>query len=156
METLKECGVQFLENTHVDIVWENQKVQIHGLDIPMRCYKKFRNVRFTKEEMETCIGEANEDCYQILLAHNPLYVDTYLDWGADLTLSGHLHGGLVRLPYLGGVVTPQFQLFPKYSGELTVKDEKSVVVSRGLGTHTINIRIFNPAELIVLHMKGKK
>jgi len=156
IDTLKEYGVQFLENSHVDLMWEEQRIQIHGLEIPMHCYQKFRKVTLSKEEIRACIGDAHEDCFQILLAHNPIFVDTYLDWGADLVLSGHLHGGLVRLPYFGGIITPQFRLFPKYSGELTVKNDKSVVVSKGLGTHTINIRFLNPAELIVLHIKGKR
>ena len=107
------------------------------------------------EQIEERIGKADIAKYQILLAHNPIYTDTYLKWGADLVLSGHLHGGIVRIPGLGGVITPQFRLFPKYSGELTVKDGKSVVVSKGLGTHTIRIRFLNPADVIVLHFQGK-
>ena len=106
-------------------------------------------------QIEERIGKADFSKYQILLAHNPIYTDTYLDWGADLVLSGHLHGGIVRLPGLGGMITPQFRLFPKYSGELTVKDQQSVVVSKGLGTHTIKIRFLNPAEIVVLHLQGK-
>ena len=101
------------------------------------------------------MGKKDSTNYQILLAHNPMYAETYLEWGADLILSGHLHGGIVRIPGLGGVVSPQFRLFPKYSGEHTEKNGKSVVVSKGLGTHTIKIRFLNPAEVVVLHLSGK-
>ena len=77
------------------------------------------------------------DAYCILMAHHPLYAETYWKWGADLVLSGHLHGGIARLPLLGGVISPQFRLFPRYSGDCYEKDGKYIVVS-------------NPAELVVL------
>ncbi|MBP3462670.1 MAG: metallophosphoesterase [Tyzzerella sp.] len=153
--SVEKSGVQFLENEHVDLMFDGYPIQIHGLEIPREGYKKFRKTFISLKQIEACIGKADLSKYQILLAHNPIYTDTYLEWGADLVLSGHLHGGIVRIPGLGGVITPQFRLFPKYSGELTVKDGKSVVVSKGLGTHTIKIRFLNPAEMIVLHMQGK-
>ena len=153
--SLEQSGVQFLENEHIDLMFDACPVQIHGLEIPREGYKKFRKTHVSLSQIEERIGKADSSKYQILLAHNPIYADTYLEWGADLILSGHLHGGIVRLPGLGGVITPQFRLFPKYSGELTVKDGKSVVVSKGLGTHTIKIRFLNPAELVVLHLQGK-
>ena len=152
---VEQSGVQFLENDHVDLEFDTIPIQIHGLEIPRKGYKKFSKTVVTLEQIEERIGKADSSKYQILLAHNPIYADTYLQWGADLILSGHLHGGIVRLPILGGIITPQFRLFPKYSGELTVKNGKSVVVSKGLGTHTIKIRFLNPAELVVLHLKGK-
>ena len=152
---VEQAGVQFLENEHIDLEWDECPIQICGLEIPREGYKKFRRTHVSLKQIEECIGKADSSKYQILLAHNPIYADTYLDWGADLVLSGHLHGGIVRIPGLGGIITPQFRLFPKYSGELTVKDGKSVVVSKGLGTHTIKIRFLNPAEMIVLHLQGK-
>lgn len=152
---VEKSGVQFLENEHIDLMFDNCRFQITGLEIPREGYKKFRKTFVSLEQMEERIGKSDTSKYQILLAHNPIYADTYLEWGADLVLSGHLHGGIVRIPGLGGIITPQFRLFPKYSGELTIKDGKSVVVSKGLGTHTIKIRFLNPAEMIVLHLRGK-
>ena len=87
------------------------------------------------------------------MAHNPVYMEAYKKWGADLVLCGHLHGGIVRIPWLGGVISPQFRLFPKHSGELTKEGEQNMVVSKGLGTHTIKIRFLNMAEVIVLHIQ---
>ena len=153
-QRLETVGVQFLENQHVDVLWDCSEVQIHGLEIPREYYKKFQKQTMPSREVVSAIGEADETKYQILLAHNPTYMDAYLEWGADLVLSGHLHGGVVRIPKLGGVITPQFHLFPKYSGELTVEGDKSIVVSKGLGTHTLKVRFLNPAEIVVLHLKG--
>lgn len=154
--TIEAGGTCFLENGHVDLNFKGCPVQVHGLEIPRKAYKKFQKTTLSEEQIEACIGQADKDKYQILLAHNPIYTETYLKWGADLVLSGHLHGGIMRIPGLGGLITPQFGMLPKYSGELTVKDGKSVVVSKGIGTHTIKIRFLNPAEVVVLHLKGKK
>ena len=153
--SVEQSGVQFLENEHIDLAFDTCSIQIHGLEIPREGYKKFRKTNVSMKQIEESIGKADSSKYQIVLAHNPIYADTYLEWGADLILSGHLHGGIVRLPGIGGIITPQFRLFPKYSGELTVKDGKSVVVSKGLGTHTIKIRFLNAAEIVVLHLRGK-
>ena len=106
--------------------------------------------------MYESLGKVDDTKYQVLLAHNPPYMQAYCKWGADLILSGHLHGGVVRLPGIGGVISPQFHLFPKYSGELTVEGETSIVVSKGVGTHTFKVRFLNPAEIVVLHIKGKE
>ena len=85
-----------------------------------------------------------------------MYFDNYAAWGADLTVSGHLHGGIIRIPGIGGVISPQAKLFPKYDAGHFRKDGKDLIVSRGLGTHTVNIRIFNPAELSVIHLSPEK
>lgn len=155
-EKLTKYGVVFLENKHAKLQWDAVSLQIHGIDIPESFYKKFCKASLSVDDMIQCIGRADTENYQILLAHNPVYMDAYLKWGADLVLSGHLHGGVVRIPGFGGIITPQFRMFPRYSGELTVKDGKSIVVSKGLGTHTIKLRFLNPAELVVLHVKGNE
>ena len=89
------------------------------------------------------------------MAHNPDYFEEYAAWGADLVLSGHVHGGMMRLPILGGVVSPAFKLFPKYDGGLFQQGKSTMILSRGLGMHTIPIRIFNPGELILLKICPK-
>nr|WP_294493546.1 metallophosphoesterase [uncultured Mediterraneibacter sp.] len=153
---LEEAGVTFLENDTVSIICKKQKLLLSGLELPITTYKKFRKSSVTARTLENCLTKPRgtvSDYYEILMAHNPAYMDAYLDWGADLILSGHLHGGLVRMPGIGGIVTPQGFFFPKYSGEMTRKGNQTVIVSRGLGTHTINIRLFNMPELIVIHLK---
>lgn len=152
---LEKSGVHFLENACVDLCWDNCRIHIFGLEIPVKNYKKFRKQTLPVGIVEEQIGKPENSNYNILLAHNPTYTDTYLEWGADLVLSGHFHGGVVRIPELGGVITPQWHMFPKYSGELTETYGKHVVVSKGLGTHTLKIRFLNPAEVVVLHLSGK-
>jgi predicted MPP superfamily phosphohydrolase len=89
-----------------------------------------------------------------LLAHNPKYFKSYAAWGADLTLSGHIHGGIVQIPFLGGAVSPQVEFFPKYDAGLFHENDKAMILSRGLGTHTINVRINNTAELVSIKLKA--
>ena len=99
--------------------------------------------------LKELIGEPQGE-YQILLAHNPDYVKEYQAWGADLILCGHYHGALVGIPGVGGVIAPNFKLFPKYSGGIYREENAIAVVSRGLGTHSVPVRIFNMPELVVL------
>lgn len=149
-DALREAGVIFLENESRFVSLGGIKFCISGLELPMPTYKKFRRCRITAKDVADCLGDAEseEEDFRIMLAHNPAYGDAYLEWGADLVLCGHLHGGIIRIPGLGAVITPQFHLFPKYSGEMTVKGEQALIVSRGLGTHTVNLRLFNQAEVV--------
>ncbi len=145
--TLKDAGIHFLENEHVTLQCDRMKIDIAGLELPMDTYRRFRRTKLSGKDVEHIIGKASKH-FQILIAHNPVFFPAYKEWGADLTVSGHLHGGIIRIPGIGGVITPQAVLFPKYSGEMTVEENQAIVVSRGLGTHTINYRIFNPAEVV--------
>ena len=145
--------VHFLENDSIDLFIKGMKMTITGLEIPISCYGHFREKPLLMKEITDCVGIAEEDSYQILLAHNPVYMKQYQEWGANLTLAGHLHGGIVRIPGIGGVITPQVQLFPKYSGDMYHEGDHYGIVSRGLGTHTVNIRLFNMAELVSVSLE---
>ncbi len=151
-KALTEAGVHFLENESAVCMLDRLSVRIHGLELPVDTYEKFKKHTVTSEDVRRCLGDTKEGEYQILLAHNPAFFPAYKAWGADLTLSGHLHGGIIRIPGLGGVITPQFVLFPKYSGEMTVEGSQAIAVSRGLGTHTVNLRFMNYAEVVVIEL----
>ena len=103
--------------------------------------------------MNECLTLKDRSCFQILMAHNPEYFRTYRRWGADLVLSGHVHGGIVRLPFFGGVISPRVRLFPQYDGGHFTKENKDLIVSRGLGSHTIPFRLWNPGELVEIELK---
>lgn len=153
---ITEGGITFLENETASVEWGKEEVNITGLEIPLQYYKKLSRDKVKLKEIEERIGQPDETKFQILIAHNPVYAKEYARWGADLILSGHLHGGIVRLPFFGGIVSPQVNLFPEYSGGHYRVGESDLVVSRGLGTHTINIRLFNEAEVVMLYIKGEK
>lgn len=144
-EKLRSLGVTYIENGSTDL--EDKNIRIYGLELPFRYYRKLGREFPGTDVIKECIGEADKDRFVLLLAHNPQYFDDYASWGADLTMSGHVHGGLVRLPLLGGVLSPNYRFFPKYSGGRYDIGDSTMVLSCGLGTHHIPLRIFNPAEL---------
>lgn len=155
-QELLRAGVRFLENESDRLDFGNSgiSVQVTGLEIPSESYGRFRRRQLTGRDIAQCIGDCGGADYEILLAHNPSYMNAYLDWGADLVLSGHMHGGIVRIPGISGVISPAFEILPKYSGGCYREGEQTAVVSRGLGSHTIPVRLFNPAEVVVLRLSG--
>lgn len=153
--TLERAGVHFVENDSMDFLLEQCRINVTGLEIPEEYYVHFHEPELPMEAVTERIGQPEEDVYQILLAHNPTYMDRYVEWGADLVLSGHLHGGVVRIPGAEGVISPAFKIFPKYSGGYYREKNTDIVVSKGLGVHTIKVRLFNPAEVVVLEIAEK-
>lgn len=149
MQTL---GVHLLNNQSMALDTKDC-IQVHGLELPLTYYQKGVETPMQPEELQHCLGRAEAGVYHILLAHTPKYIPEYFAWGADLTFSGHYHGGLVCVPGIGSIVSPQFEFLPKYSFGRFDKDEKTALISRGLGTHTFHIRIFNRAELLVVTAK---
>ncbi len=152
---LQHRGVTVLNNKWCTISRRGSFIKIYGLVTPMVYYKDpmregyERGICFTAENTRELLGEADESCYNLLLAHNPLYFPSYRDWGADLTLSGHIHGGIIRIPGLGGLLSPDVSFFPKYDGGHFEEKGKHLIVSRGLGNHFL-VRICNPPELVVI------
>lgn len=155
MRKVRKLGIQVLVNESGDCKMKGMPVTISGLELPLGCYAHFHTRELKISDIEERIGKADGKNYQILLAHSPVYFETYAKWGADLILSGHLHGGVIGVPGLGGLITPQARLFPRYSGGTYQKGRKVSIVSRGLGTHTVNIRLFNPAELLMITLQPK-
>lgn len=150
-EGLESHGIHILKNENVFL--SEYGIHIYGLELDRGYYKRFQVKAMEEYYLEARLGRVNAEQFNVLLAHNPDYFPQYAEWGADLVLSGHVHGGLMRLPFLGGVVSPAIRLFPKYDGGIFGEKESKMILSRGLGTHTLPIRIFNPGELIVVTLK---
>ena len=154
-KALTASGIHMLENASETVKLDEVPVKISGLEIPLEAYARFGKKELPLKEITDRIGEHGEE-YQILLAHHPGYMKEYLAYGADLILGGHYHGCVVQLPGIGGVISPNFTLFPKYSGGIYEEGEQTVVVSRGLGTHSVPLRLWNWPELIVLELSGNE
>lgn len=151
---VKKAGVHLLNNEGSSIPeWE--EVRLTGLELPLEYYEKGKNVPMESDCMKRLLKEPGTEPYHILLAHNPAYAEEYAGWGADVTFCGHNHGGLVRIPGVGSLLSPQLTWFPKYDAGRFEKAGKEIVVSRGLGTHTFHIRIFNRAELLNIQFLPK-
>ncbi len=146
---LEEMGVCRLVNAHVDL--PEFGLAVYGVEIDRFFYKRFGVQMMEDSYLPSVLGEPPEELYHVLLAHNPDYFPQYARWGADLVLAGHVHGGMVRIPVWNkGVASPNVRLFPKYDGGLYEEGRAKMLVSRGLGMHTIPIRLFNPGELLVV------
>lgn len=146
---LNNLGISMLNNVTDSI----NDIAVTGLSIDYFLYDRKLNVPMPKGYLDKHIGKLDTDKYNILLAHNPEYFDSYAEHGADLVLSGHYHGGIMRLPFLGGVISPRLKLFPKICVGEYKKDNCTMLVSAGLGMHSHSFRIFNPAEIIIIHLK---
>lgn len=148
-EALESAGIVRLHNQSTDVELNGLRLRITGLELDRRYFRNRYHKNLSVEEIRELVGECSRDRFQILLAHHPKYFPIYAKWGADLTLSGHLHGGIVNLPGVGGVISPDPALFPHYDHGLFEQGKSKMIVSAGLGTHSINIRINNPPELVI-------
>lgn len=153
---MQQCGVMILDNKSCEITVGETKIRVSGLELPLSSYKKGKKPHLEEGFLTNSLGAPSREYLQILLAHHPAFAQQYAQWGADLTVCGHNHGGLVCIPGIGSVISPQFVPFPKYdAGEFTV-DGKKIYISRGLGTHTFHVRVFNRAELVVITVKPER
>ena len=146
-EALAEYGVRLMRNERK--IFEDYGIVVVGSQIHHRFYRR-RHASVMKESyLPRIIGAPDPERYTILIAHHPDYFPNYAAWGADLVLSGHFHGGAVRVPFWNkGVLSPNISFFPKYDGGLFEEGKSRMLLSRGLGCHTIPLRLFNPGDLL--------
>lgn len=148
---LVEAGAILLENTSKECKINGIRCCIYGLEVTPEFYSKKKHLKMEQEHMYSWLGKPNAECFNILLAHNPKYAKTYANWGADLVLCGHYHGGMIRIGKQG-IISPYLRVFPRYSyGRYQIKNS-TIIVSGGLGEHTIPIRYFNPRELVCIRI----
>ena len=152
---LEDAGIRYLSNKAADL---DSDIRIYGLDLPKSAYLP-RSGEIPEGLLKETLGEPDPEKFCLLLAHSPLFFEEYAAWGADLTLSGHFHGGTIRLPLVGGVMTPQYQFFyPRGAGYFELpgkgREKSRMIVGRGLGTHSINIRLNDKPQVVVVRLCG--
>ena len=147
---LSDNGVIPLTNEYVCLEREGETLVLAGIDDPNGPYDQ-KTPQTLMEEIRAELG----DPYILLLAHRNEYHEVYAECGADLTLCGHVHGGIVRLPFTDGLIdNTRRRLFPSYTAGLYPLDGGGVLmVSRGLGNGTGFPRILNRPHLPVLVLK---
>ena len=153
---LADIGVYVLDNERVKIERGDSCINLYGMWFNLRFYRDVNDESteeyvVTKEHMTNIIGTP-EKGVNILLTHNPVYFDAYAEWGADLTLSGHMHGGMIYVPFKGGLFSPEKEYYPEYDGGYYEKQGSSLIVSRGLGEHK-GFRFLNQPEITVITLK---
>lgn len=154
-EKLEQEGVHVLRNQEVRIYIGEEYINIYGADIDRKYYKnskgRYDNLpRLTCDVLKEMLGEPDSKHFNILLAHTPFPFKEYTKWGADLVFSGHCHGGVIRLPKVGGLLSPERSFFPKYTKGVYPCNENDkmsqMVVSTGLG----KFRLQNPSEIVIV------
>jgi hypothetical protein len=160
-KSIENKNVIMLENSTAYVPEYN--MNITGLELDDKYYAHFRIRKMKEGYLEKTLPKCDKSKCNVLIAHNPSYFEEYAKWGADFVVSGHVHGGIMRLPMLGGVIAPSYMLFPKYDGGVfkcskqadgdSTMVESTMLLGRGLGSHTFPLRFFNPAELYVVDLK---
>lgn len=148
LNKLKGFGIKILKDEKITIARKNGHINIYGLHIPLSYYKIINRPANVGEVVSKVLKVCKEEEFNILLAHNPLFFEEYSKHNIDLTLSGHVHGGMIRLPIIGAILSPERKFFPKYSGGIYEINNKKLVVSRGLGHSKRGIRLFNKRDLV--------
>lgn len=146
---LRHTGIHVLNN---EVISFNENIDIAGLMIPQHYYRRGKLYSAPKGGIKEILGFEKKKA-TFLLAHNPEYFGEYVNWGAETVASGHIHGGIANLPFIGGVISPRFQPFPKFDGGIYQKENTTMVLSRGLSWHTIPVRFLNPGELVIIKFK---
>lgn len=149
-KALAEAGCPILDDQVVEV--EDAGIVIYGLNLEHMYYRKAITRKLPPSYISDKFGDIDNSRFSILLAHNPEHFLSYAESGISLVLSGHVHGGIIRLPFLGGVISPALKLFPKYDGGLFEEGNSKMILSRGLGTHTVPIRFNNKAEIIKIEI----
>ena len=146
--------VIILENKKEELKINESSINLIGIDDPRMAHESFiSDSEIVKVELDNT--KYNGDKYNILLSHRPELFDTYVEKKIDLILTGHAHGGQIRIPFIGGIIAPNQGFFPKYTSGVIEKNKTTMVVSRGIGNSIIPLRINNRPELVVITLCNK-
>ena len=139
---LEACGVTVLSNEYVMLEQNGDRLALLGAE-DSNGYADQKTVG----ELADQVRREQGDVYQILLSHRNNRQEEYAAAQVDLTLSGHAHGGLIRLPGTDGLIGPQREWMPDYTAGLYDLDYGQMVVSRGLGNQLPAFRLFNRPDV---------
>ena len=154
IEAFRLRGVALLNNEYQKIQVNGADIIIGGVDDPF--VGSIKPELDWEEEFFKAFSSLNAmPEYKILLSHRPELVALYKKTPFDLILSGHAHGGQVRIPgILNGLYAPSQGLFPRYAGGLYNHGGKTHIVSRGISYKPMP-RILNPPELVTIDIIGE-
>ncbi|WP_233548035.1 MULTISPECIES: metallophosphoesterase [unclassified Rummeliibacillus] len=147
-EKLSQLGIHVLFNSNNYFEKNGAVIQIVGINDPL-----------SGENAEEMLYKSmkNDGTYKVLLAHRPEDYQAYEKSGIDLTFNGHEHGGIIRIPGIGGVIDHNFNLFPSSHIDGVEKlGNLTQVISRGLGNSGFTFRIFNRPEIVVAELNKSR
>lgn len=149
-EQLEEGGVTVLSNEYVLFAREGQKLALLGAD-DNNGYADQKTIPQLADEVREKEGE---DAFLLLLSHRNNRYETYIEARVNLTLSGHAHGGQVRLPFTDGLIGPHREWLPEYTAGRYTLSCGDMIVSRGLGDKSPAFRLFNRPHLPLVILRA--
>lgn len=147
---LLDAGVTVLHGERVVLTRGEEQIFLLGLDDPdFRWNDNGSGSRIDPKRLREL---APQEAFTVLLSHQPRFFQTYVEGDMDLVLCGHVHGGQFRLPFAGGILSPDQGLFPTYDAGVYTRNNTSMVVSRGIGNSVIPVRINNRPEVVCIQL----
>jgi len=150
LEMLEEHDVYVLRNRFTRLTRDDDMIVLAGTDDPNGPADMMK-----PDELVRRIHDAEPDAFLVMLQHRNENLELYSSLGVPLVLSGHAHGGYIRLPFTDGLLGTQRDWFPTYTSGIYTKDDTTMLVSRGIGNHLIIPRFLNNPEIVVAILRSK-
>lgn len=145
----EEAGVTVLRMSSGVLTVRGQRIALCGIPDPYEMV--FSGAPDTEEQLRQALEDVDSADFTVLLAHRPELLAKYAQFPLDLVVSGHAHGGQVRIPgVLNGLYAPNQGWFPKMAGGAYTQDGTTLIVGRGLAVRTRLPRIFNRPEVVLV------
>ncbi len=153
IRAIEEAGAAVLDGEKVELKRGASSLVIAGVADPLLELKVDR--RLTSEQIvaEKLRRAPPDERFYLLISHRPELAELYAKHGVDLALTGHAHGGQIRLPFVGGLAAPNQGIFPRYDAGAYRIGAATTIVSRGLGPSVFPTRLFNRPHLVVCELK---
>ena len=156
LDRVAQTGAVVVNDSYVDVTVAGQPLRIGGTMGHGFAFGRTEEEFTSSPEYVFLKAFENTELPKICLAHMPdtfIFNGAYTLWDVDLVLSGHTHGGLVRLPFIGGLYAPMQGLFPEYDrGYFRLGTHMQMIITSGLAGHGLLPRVNNPPEIAVIDL----
>lgn len=146
---LERAGVKYLSNEYLTINRGDDEILLGGVEDPL-AYADM----LSPDELAQKMNDAAPDAFKILLGHRNYWMTEYPELPVDLIFCGHAHGGLIRIPGVGGLIGTDRRLFPDFDAGQFNNGRYTLIVSRGLGNSVSIPRIFNRPEIVCVELSS--
>lgn len=150
-DILEECGVTVLRNDYSLLERGGDTIVIAGADDPNGPYDMM-----THSELAEKIRERGDGKYILMLCHRNEDLGEWDALNVNTVLCGHAHGGVIRLPFTDGLISPEREWFPEITSGLHKFGDTNILISRGLGNTPHTLRFLNNPEIAVAVLRAEQ
>ncbi len=153
LTALEKAGATVLDGEKIELKRDAVSIVVAGVADPLLELKtddRLTSERIVAEKLRRVFPDER---FALLVSHRPELAELYAKFGVDLALTGHAHGGQIRLPFVGGLLAPNQGIFPRYDAGAYRIGESTTIVSRGLGPSVFPTRLFNRPHLVVCELR---